>query len=56
MNAVVYSKAVEQKINYLHTNPLNPKWNPAYETQDYKYLTASHYYTGKDELDFLKTI
>ena len=47
-------KVVEQKINYIHANPIIPKWNLANEPQDYKYSSAGFYYTGKDEFGFLE--
>ena len=47
-------KVVEQKINYIHGNPINLKWNLADEPQDYKYSSAGFYYTGKDEFGFLE--
>jgi REP-associated tyrosine transposase len=42
-------KVVEQKINYIHGNPINPKWSLADEPQGYKYSSARFYYTGEDE-------
>ncbi|MEO8447222.1 MAG: transposase [bacterium] len=47
-------RIVEQKINYIHSNPLNPKWNLASEPQDYKYSSAKFYYKGIDEFGFLE--
>ncbi|MBK8381778.1 MAG: transposase [Ignavibacteria bacterium] len=55
LSVPLYSqKVVEQKINYIHGNPIKPKWNLAYEPQDYKYSSAGFYYTGKDEFGFLE--
>ena len=47
-------KVVEQKINYIHFNPVNPKWNLTQEPQDYKYSSAKFYYEGLDEFGFLE--
>ena len=55
LSVPLYSqKVVEQKINYIHANPLHPKWNLADQPQDYKYSSAAFYYTGKDEFGFLE--
>jgi hypothetical protein len=55
LSVPLYSqKVVEQKINYIHGNPLNTGWNLADEPQDYKYSSAGFYYKGKDEFGFLE--
>ena len=55
LSVPLYSqKIVEQKINYIHANPIIPKWKLANEPQDYKYSSAGFYYTGKDEFGFLE--
>ena len=55
LSVPLYSqKVVEQKINYIHGNPIKPKWNLAAEPQDYKYSSAGFYYKGKDEFGFLE--
>jgi len=55
LSVPLYSqKVVEQKINYIHGNPIHPKWNLADEPQDYKYSSAGFYYIGKDEFGFLE--
>ncbi|MDQ3022606.1 MAG: transposase [Bacteroidota bacterium] len=33
-------KFVEQKINYIHFNPVHPKWKLADEPQNYKYSSS----------------
>ena len=43
-----------QKTNYIHANPIIPKWKHANEPQEYKYSSAGFYYTGKDEFGFLE--
>jgi len=47
-------KVVEQKINYIHANPVQPKWSLANEPQDYKYSSAGFYYKQSDEFGFLE--
>ncbi len=42
-----------QKMNYIHNNPVHPKWKLAEVSQDYKYSSASFYETGKDAFEFL---
>ena len=46
----------EQKIEYIHNNPLQEKWNLAKEPQDYKYSSAKFYETGIDEFSFLNHV
>ena len=47
-------KVIEQKINYIHFNPVHPKWKLAEEPQKYKYSSARFYYEDKDEFGFLE--
>lgn len=50
----LYTPAVfEQKITYIHNNPLQEKWNLAKEPTDYKYSSAKFYETGIDDFGFL---
>ena len=35
-----------QKFNYLHSNPLQPKWTLVNHPCDYKYSSAAFYETG----------
>ncbi len=44
---------IEQKINYIHANPIRDKWQLADEITDYKYSSARFYYEGKDDWGFL---
>jgi len=46
-------KLVEQKINYIHANPIRGKWNLCNEITNYKYSSARYYYKGIDEWGFL---
>lgn len=45
---------VEQKIIYIHNNPVSEKWMLAEEPHKYKYSSASYYHTGIDEFGFLE--
>jgi len=55
LSVPLYSqKVVEQKINYIHSNPLNAKWKLAAEPQHYKFSSAKFYYEGIDEWGFLE--
>ncbi|MCY7362353.1 MAG: hypothetical protein LH629_09865 [Ignavibacteria bacterium] len=45
---------IEQKINYIHFNPVHPKWKLAEEPQQYKYSSAKFYYEDKDDFGFLE--
>lgn len=45
---------LEQKLNYLHNNPVHPKWKLVDVPESYKYSSASFYLTGKDEFGILQ--
>lgn len=52
---LMHSKAmVEQKINYIHNNPLQPHWNLVARPEEYKWSSAEFYMTGVDRFGFLK--
>ncbi len=51
---IVSQYVAEQKINYIHKNPLAEKWKLAEEPQKYKYSSAKFYYEGIDEFGFLE--
>jgi REP element-mobilizing transposase RayT len=44
---------IEQKIVYIHNNPLQDKWQLAKYPEDYKYSSAKFYTTGVDEFALL---
>ncbi len=46
-------KKFEQKLDYIHNNPLQVKWNLAERPEDYKWSSASFYETGVDPFGFL---
>ena len=53
----IYSvKVVRQKLDYIHNNPLNGKWQLAKDYFSYHYSSARFYETGIDEFGFLKNI
>lgn len=43
----------EQKLKYLHMNPLQEKWNLVTQPEEYKWSSAKFYETGVDEFGFL---
>ena len=53
----IYSRKVFiEKLNYIHHNPVQGKWNLCRYPEDYKYSTAKFYETGKDNWGFLTHI
>lgn len=50
---VYTEKVFQQKINYIHNNPIQPKWQLSERTQDYKYSSASFYEEGQESWDFI---
>jgi len=50
----IYTDIVlEQKLDYIHHNPLSKKWNLALQPEDYYYSSAHFYQTGIDNFGFL---
>lgn len=47
-------KMFQQKLDYIHQNPLQTHWNLAETPENYKYSSAKFYETGIDEFNFLK--
>jgi len=43
----------EQKLEYIHNNPLTEKWKLCKHPTDYRWSSARFYYEGIDEFDFL---
>jgi putative transposase len=43
----------EQKLEYIHLNPLQEKWNLVIKPEDYKWSSAKFYETGEDEFGIL---
>ncbi len=51
---LIYSKEmVEQKLEYIHTNPLQGQWNLVDMPEKYKWSSALFYEKGIDEFGFL---
>jgi len=49
----IYSRSVaEQKLNYMHFNPVSGKWLLAKDDLDYHYSSARFYENGIDDLGF----
>ena len=47
-------KVFEQKLDYIHHNPVQEKWKLAEEPAGYKYSSAKFYETEMDDFGFLK--
>jgi REP element-mobilizing transposase RayT len=47
-------KVMEQKLGYIHLNPIQAHWKLADIPEAYKYSSARFYYTGKDDWSFLR--
>ncbi len=47
-------KVFEQKLNYIHNNPLQKQWHLANTPAEYKYSSAKFYETGEDEFGLLQ--
>lgn len=43
----------EQKLDYIHLNPLQERWNLAKAPEVYPWSSANFYETGQDEFGFL---
>jgi putative transposase len=51
---LMYSKSiVEQKIEYIHLNPLQEHWNLANKPENYRWSSARFYETGFDEFGII---
>jgi putative transposase len=46
-------KKFEQKLDYIHNNPLQEKWSLTKRPEDYKWSSAAFYETGIDSFGFL---
>jgi len=43
----------DQKLDYIHSNPLQEKWHLAEFPEDYRYSSAGFYFTGHDEFGLI---
>ncbi len=46
-------RKLEQKLNYLHLNPLQEHWQLAVSPEEYDWSSAKFYETGQDAFDIL---
>ena len=46
-------KVFTQKLNYIHANPIQSKWNLADQPQDYLYSSAAFYMVNDNRFSFL---
>ena len=46
-------KVVEQKLEYIHNNPVSKKWNLVTDVEDYCFSTAKYYLQNINEWDFV---
>lgn len=44
---------LEQKLNYIHNNPLQERWNLVTSPEQYRWSSARFYEEGKDDFGFL---
>lgn len=44
---------LEQKLEYIHLNPLQEHWNLSKYPEDYRWSSARYYFTGVDEFGIL---
>ncbi len=47
-------KMLEQKLDYIHSNPQQSHWNLVERPEDYYYSSASFYEENRHEFDFLR--
>jgi putative transposase len=45
---LIGKEMVKQKLQYIHLNPLQEKWNLVQEPEEYVYSSAQFYLTGED--------
>jgi putative transposase len=47
------SQVLEQKLNYIHSNPVQEKWRLADLPENYYYSSAKYYLLNEDEFGFI---
>lgn len=53
-NKRIYNRTVfEQKLDYIHLNPLQERWKLADQPEDYKFSSAEFYLLNKDDWGFI---
>ena len=50
---LVTREILEQKLDYIHENPMQPKYKLAQEPPDYRFSSARYYEDGFDEFNIL---
>ena len=50
---IYHIEILEQKLNYIHNNPLQAHWMLAEKPEDYYFSSARFYFTGCDDFGFL---
>jgi REP element-mobilizing transposase RayT len=50
---LISQKVLVQKLDYIHGNPVQEKWELCEDFLEYKYSSARFYYTEESEWDFL---
>jgi len=54
MEIEIYTdKVFEQKLNYIHSNPIQQKWQLVESVMEYKYSSIRFYENGVDDFGFL---
>lgn len=57
LSVEIFSRAVaEQKLDYIHFNPVSNSWNLSKNDLDYYYSSARFYETGVDDFGFLHNL
>ena len=46
-------KKIEQKLDYIHNNPMQERWNLVTSPEEYRWSSAGFYLNGKDEFGLL---
>lgn len=54
--AIYTRKVAEQKLDYIHNNPIRGKWQLAKDDLDYYFSSARFYENGVDEFGFLNNL
>lgn len=52
-NVLHNRKVIEQKVDYIHNNPIQERWKLVEKSQEYEYSTAKYYHDNIDEWGFI---
>ena len=50
---LISQKFLKQKLQYIHSNPCQPRWTLVEHPVDYRFSSAKFYETGEDEFGLL---